>query len=515
VGGGLIGQRVLVLAPSGGDADVVCELLSRADVVSEPCADVNALLDALGAGAGASVIAEEALDVNDTPLLRQVLGAQPPWSDIPIILLALPGHDAGRLVEQLVQHGQGHVVVLERPVTPSTLLATVRAAVQARMRQYQVRDELARRTAAEGALRDADRRKDEFLAMLSHELRNPLGAIQSAAITAQMDATRRDPALVIIRRQIERLGRLVDDLLDVARITHGKIALRREDVFVATVVERSMESVRPVFEERRHTLSASLPEEMLAVRADPARLEQVLVNLLMNAAKYTEPGGTIGVRVERDGHEVVLRVHDTGIGLSANMLPHVFDLFTQSERALDRSQGGLGIGLTLVRHLVELHGGRIEAHSDGVGKGSEFVVRLPAVPCPEGRPESATSVLGPERRARVLLVEDNSDAADALMMLLETLGHEVVVMHDAPSALTAMGSIVPDVALVDIGLPGMDGYDLARRIRELPKGRMVLLVALTGYGREEDKQRAMAAGFDCHLTKPVELHTLQGLVARA
>jgi signal transduction histidine kinase/CheY-like chemotaxis protein len=513
-GGLVLEQRVLVLAPSGRDAEVVCELLAGQHVFGTACADGADLVDELRAGAGAAVVAEEALDAGVTVLLRRVLEAQPTWSDMPLVLLAVPGHDVGRVVEELAQQGHGHVVVLERPIRPSTLLATVRTALRARMRQYQVRDELVRRTEAERALREADRRKDELLAMLSHELRNPLAAMQNATVTAQMDEARRERALLIVRRQTERLGRLVDDLLDVARITHGKIALRHEDVLLATVVERALESVRPFADERGHTLSVSVPEEGLAVRGDPERLEQVVVNLALNAVKYTEPGGTIAVGVERDGDEAVLRVRDTGIGLSTEMLPHVFDLFAQSERTPDRTQGGLGIGLTLVRHLVELHGGSSEAHSAGLGQGSEFVVRLPALPPGALRPASATSVPAPQRRARVLLVEDNTDAADALMMLLETLGHEVVVMHDGPSALIAMRTSAPDVALVDIGLPGMDGYDLARRMRALPQGRVVMLVALTGYGRAEDRQRAMAAGFDYHLTKPVELDALQGLVAR-
>jgi CheY-like chemotaxis protein len=361
-----------------------------------------------------------------------------------------------------------------------------------------------------------ERAKDEFLAMLGHELRNPLAAVQSAIIAARLDPSRRDNALEIARRQTVQLRRLVDDLLDVARVTQGKITLRKRRVFLATIVERAVEATRTQIEERGHALSVSLPPE-IEIDADASRLEQVLVNLVSNAAKYTPAGGRIEVSAERSGEEILLRVGDNGIGIAPDMLPRVFDMFAQANRSLDRAQGGLGLGLALVRRLVELHGGRVEARSDGCGQGAEFVVHLPAALGPrdaEGlHDDEQTAGASTSARARVLLVEDNVDAADALGMLLELLGHEVQVVHDGLAALEALQRRMPDVMLIDIGLPGIDGFEVAQRVRALPGARSVVLVALTGYGRSEDKERTRAAGFDHHLTKPVEIDALQGLVA--
>ncbi len=372
------------------------------------------------------------------------------------------------------------------------------------------------RKSTEEALRRADAAKDQFLAMLGHELRNPLAAVQSAITAACLDASRRPRALNIARRQAAQLRHLVDDLLDVARITQGKVVLRKERLFLATVVERAVESVRSHIEERGHVLSITVCPE-LEVDADAGRMEQVVVNLLTNAAKYTLAGGRIDVSVEPAGQEIVLRVRDTGIGISPEMLPHVFDLFSQADQGLDRLQGGLGLGLSLVRQLVELHGGRVEARSDGCGQGAEFVVHFPAARgCEPEQPADAQEASGglQSARARILLVEDNVDAADALVLLLEFLGHEVKVVHDGLAALDAMQRMRPDVMLVDIGLPGIDGFEVARRARTLRSREGVLLVALTGYGREEDKQQTCAAGFDYHLTKPIEIDAFQGLVAR-
>jgi two-component system CheB/CheR fusion protein len=351
--------------------------------------------------------------------------------------------------------------------------------------------------------------------MLGHELRNPLSAIRNAVITASFDSARRDRSLAIIRRGADQLTRLVDDLLDVARVTHGKISLRRERIRVAGVVERAVEASRPLVDDRSHHLELRLPSEPLDVDGDQTRLEQVIVNLIGNSAKYTERGGRIEVELGRSGDEAVLRVRDNGLGISEEMLPRVFDLFAQAGRGLDRAPSGLGIGLTVVRRLIELHGGRVEAHSDGVGRGAEFVVRLPALaPRPESAVAEAPAVAPtPDRRARVMLVEDNPDAAESMQMLLELLGHDVHVAHDGAGALPLALAYRPDVMLVDIGLPGVDGYEVARRVRAEPRLAGTLLIALTGYGRAEDKRLAEAAGFDRHLTKPVAPDVLRGLVA--
>jgi signal transduction histidine kinase/ActR/RegA family two-component response regulator len=375
------------------------------------------------------------------------------------------------------------------------------------------RIETERRMHAEVAT--ASRAKDEFLAMLAHELRNPLAAVQNAIVTAELDESKRGRALKIAHRQTEQLGRLIDDLLDVARITQGQITLRKERVHLADIIQRAVEATRPLVQQHRHECSVSVPADDVRLAADPARVEQIVVNLLTNAVKYTEPGGRIGISVEQQGDEAVIRVRDSGIGIAPDMLPQVFDLFTQAARGLDRAQGGLGIGLTVVYRLVELHGGRIEAHSAGIGKGSEFVVRLPALPpTAEEAAEQPRVEPAPQFRARVLIVEDNLDAADSLAMLLEVCGHQVRVVHDGGSALDVAQATMPDVMLIDIGLPGIDGYDVARRIRQHRDLKSVILVALTGYGRDEDRQRALAAGFDYHLVKPVNPEALHGLVAR-
>ncbi len=375
------------------------------------------------------------------------------------------------------------------------------------------------------ARRDAERRaretaersnrvKDEFLAMLGHELRNPLSAVRNAITIASLDESHRPRALDIARRQADQLSRLIDDLLDVTRITQGRITLRKERVHLTEIVERALESTRSFIEERGLRLNVALTPDPIRVEADPARLEQMFVNLLTNAGKYTDAGGRISLIAERRGKEAVVRIRDTGIGIAPEVLPHVWDLFTQADRALDRAQGGLGIGLTVARRLVELHSGRIEAHSEGVGKGAEFVVILPALPAitEEARPPASTQPLK-ERHTRILMVEDNPDAAESLTMLLELLGHRVRAVHDGQAALEAAHANIPDVMLVDIGLPGMDGFEVARRIRRDPDLKHVVLVALTGYGREEDKREAMDAGFDYHLVKPASPDGLQEVLA--
>jgi signal transduction histidine kinase/CheY-like chemotaxis protein len=369
-------------------------------------------------------------------------------------------------------------------------------------------------------VQDAAQRKDEFLAMLAHELRNPLAPILNAMQVIQIRGTD-DPALQragdVVQRQGRHMARLLDDLLDVSRITHGKIELRKEPVDLAAVVENALQTSRPFIEAGQHEVSICLPPEPLRVEADPTRLEQVITNLLNNAAKYTESGGCIWVTAQREGDDAVVRVRDTGVGISPALLPHVFDLFTQASRPLDRPQGGLGIGLTLVRRLVELHGGSVEADSAGPGRGSEFVVHLPASPEARlERPETArrAAPVG-ERPRRVLLVEDNLDAAQTLAELLESWGHEVRVALDGAAALEAARDASPEVVLLDIGLPGMDGYEVARRLREQAGRAGLLLVAVTGYGQAEDRRCAREAGFDQHLTKPVDLAELEQLLAAA
>jgi two-component system, chemotaxis family, CheB/CheR fusion protein len=362
----------------------------------------------------------------------------------------------------------------------------------------------------------ASREKDEFQAILGHELRNPLSAIRNALVTARLDPSRRDRALQIACRQADQLALLVDDLLDVARFTQGKLSLCKQKVAFASVIEQALETARPLIEERAHKITVSLPVSEVTIEADPMRLEQVFVNIISNAVKYTEPGGRIDIAAEAANGEVVVRVRDSGVGIRPDMLGRVFDLFAQGGKAEDRKQEGLGIGLAVVRQLVELHGGRVEAHSEGLGKGTEIVVRLPilSTSADEAVDVSHAEVITYRGQMRVLLVEDNWDVAESMVALLGVLGHRVRVAYDGLSALDVASVERPDTMLVDIGLPGMDGYEVARRVRNDPKLRGTILVALTGYGREEDKRQAAAAGFDHHLTKPIEFDQLQELVAR-
>jgi PAS domain S-box-containing protein len=375
-------------------------------------------------------------------------------------------------------------------------------------------DVTARREAVE-ALRAADRQKDAFLATLAHELRNPLAAIASATHLVRAGlAQGQTPGrpLEVLERQIRNIARLLDDLLDVARITRGALQLRRERVALDAVVGGAVESQRALLEATGHQLTLDLPRDPVAIDGDATRLEQIVANLLNNAAKYTPAPGRIAVRGEHGGGWIAIHVSDNGMGIAPELLPRVFDIFAQGEQSLAHSRGGLGLGLSLVRRLVELHGGSIEARSDGPGRGSEFVVSLP-----EAAPAAAPPArIAPPARAarRILLVDDNLDLADLLSDELSRAGHDVTVAHDGPAALEAAGRVAPDIVLLDIGLPGIDGYEVARRLRHR-FGAAPVLVALTGYGQEEDRRLSREAGFDHHLTKPVEPAVLEKLLAEA
>jgi len=354
-------------------------------------------------------------------------------------------------------------------------------------------------------LKLADRRKDEFLAMLAHELRNPVAPIRNAAeVLARLVKDDQPRSLItMIQRQGAHLTRILDDLLDVARITQGRIELKREPLSLAAAIDAAIETVQPQIQAKGHQLTVSRTSLPVLVHADKVRIEQCVTNMLSNAVKYTDPGGEIWVRLYTERSDAVVEVSDNGIGMPAEFLPHVFELFAQSERSLDRSQGGLGVGLSVCKQLIEMHGGRIRCDSAGVGRGSTFTLRLPILAEREATPSKPARTQALER---ILIVDDNRDAADSLAMYLEIEGHETRVVYSAEEGLQAVARFQPQVVLLDIGLPRMDGYEVARRIRVM--GRPVHLIALTGYGQEEDRQRTAAAGFDVHLTKPVDLALL-------
>ena len=630
-------QRVLFLAPTSKDAALTRSVLERAGVAFFGCRDLNEICVQLEAGAAAILLPEDAIIEDFNHLLVDWLGGQPPWSDLPVLILALPGADSAAVAQAM--HVLGNVVVLERPIRVAAFVSAVRTALRARQRQYQIRDHLAerdravqdlallaaivtssddaivsktlegriltwnagaerlfgysaaeaigqsitllipaerhdeesalfgrirrgertehfetvrvakdgrridvsltvspvrnasgeiigaskvarditQRKEAEAALREADRRKNEFLAILAHELRNPLAPIRNSLHILRMSAGS-DPSTAtvseIMERQVNHMVRLVDDLLEISRITGGKIELRKELVELAAIVRGAVETSWPLIEDAHHQLALSIPPEPLTLEADAVRLTQVIANLLNNAAKYTNAGGQIWLTVRREGENAAVSVRDNGMGIPADMLPYVFDLFTQVNRSFDRAQGGLGIGLALVKSLVEMHGGSVQAHSEGPGNGSEFVIRMPvaANPRPAGgvEPKPRPSTVLASRR--VLVVDDNRDAAESLGMLLRLLGADVHVVYDGRDALEAVTAYRPAVVLLDIGMPNMDGHEVARQIRRQPEFQDVTLIALTGWGQEEDRRLSQTAGFNYHLIKPVDAGALQTLL---
>jgi signal transduction histidine kinase len=415
----------------------------------------------------------------------------------------------------------GAVDYLPVPIVPEILRAKVTAFVELHRKTHeleQLNQELEHRVAERTLeLEDANRRKDEFLAVLAHELRNPLAAIRTAAELVNRPGA--PPATIeqaagVIGRQVTHLGRLVDDLVDVSRITRGLIDLKRERLKVSAVVFHALETSQPIVSERGHTLSIAPIDDDLEVMGDLARLTQVIANVLHNAAKFTPKGGNIELAAERDGDDVVLRVADNGAGIPAETLPTVFELFSHSDRRIDRASTGLGVGLALVRRLVEMHGGRVTARSDGPGKGTEVAIRLPLLEpvLSQDAMSSTRATTSGTLSRKILVVDDNVDAADALAMLLRLSGHDAVTAFDGVEALGLAANFRPDIVLLDIGMPRLDGYGTARAMRAEPWGRDLKLVALTGWGQPKDRDRTVEAGFDAHLVKPVATEALMEII---
>lgn len=506
-------RRLLFLAATAKDATTTRTMLSPLGIAIDVCRTFEAFLEEVNAGGGAILLPEEAVSEAHNAALRQVLDSQPPWSDLPVLLLTRPGADsveANAAVRTL-----GNVTLLERPVRLATLVTAVRTALRARERQYQIREHLTERARAEESLRLADRRKDEFLATLGHELRNPLAPLLTAVQLMKTTGNQNGVATrlrSVMERQIGYLVRLVNDLLEVSRITRGLIEVQREPLDLAFVLHSAIDTSRPVVDAAGHQLSVELPDDPVTVYGDTVRLTQVFSNLLNNAAKYTNAGGHIWVQLRRDRHRAVVSVRDDGIGIAPDQLSSVFEMFTQVDRSNRLAQGGLGIGLTLVRSLVAMHGGSVEARSEGPGTGSEFVVVLPAGAAPAHRTaESQAPRHFPDRR--ILIVDDNRDAADTLGELLSTLGATISVAHSGREALDVLDSFDPQAVLLDIGMPEMDGYEVARQIRSTAAHSDLLLIALTGWGQDHDQQRSRDAGFDHHIVKPPDVDRLRELLA--
>ncbi|WP_245549318.1 hybrid sensor histidine kinase/response regulator [Noviherbaspirillum massiliense] len=462
-------------------------------------------MDELDKGAGAILAAEEALPVSASAPLTEFITAQPTWSDLPILLLTRSGGDTP-WIKGAYEH-LGNVTLLERPIRVPTLISAVRAALRARSKQYEIRL--------------ADQRKDEFLAMLAHELRNPLAPIGAAAQLLELvsaDADRVKKTGEIISRQVEHMTGLIDDLLDIARVTRKLIKLVKGPVDVRQVLSEAVEQVNPLIRQRQHDLVLHLSPDPAIVLGDYKRLVQVVVNLLNNAAKYTPESGHISVHLRVPADEVVLEVSDNGIGMDPELVVRIFDLFSQGKRNSDRAQGGLGLGLSLVKNLVELHGGKVWAKSEGPGKGSTFTVHLPRLasdsPGAPDYPAAKEQVSRTVQPLRVLVVDDNVDAANMMDMLLNASGHEAATEYTASKALEHAQRTPPQICLLDIGLPDMDGYELARRLRVMPEMEKAVLIAVTGYGQEQDKKKSNEAGFDYHLVKPINTAKLLALLAQ-
>lgn len=491
-------ERVLVLAPSGRDAKLTAALLGTANIDSTLCHSIEDLCREMQAGAAMALIAEEALTASNVQRLKNLLEQQQPWSDFPIVVFSAPGRSAPRDAEDALRV-LGNITFLDRPVQVRTMLAAVDASIRARRHQYDARSAIESR--------------DQFLAMLGHELRNPLGAIRLAVdlMRHAKDARLRRETCEVLDRQSKHVTRLVDDLLDVARVTYGKVTLHRTLLDVNDVVRDSFHS-HELSARTRHLQFTLRESSRLPVLGDSVRLGQVFGNLLTNAIKYTPSGGNVLVEVGNDGPSALVRVVDSGVGIVPDMLEKVFDLFTQADRSLERAQGGMGVGLTVARTLVRLHGGDIRVMSEGIGRGSEFCVSLPLHgESSECEQPSATDASPPVARRRVVVVEDSDDNRAMLRALLVMKGHDVTTAASGPEGLERIHHDAPDVALVDIGLPGFDGFELARRVRAAG-GAPVFLVALTGYGQPEDRRRAREAGFDAHLTKPVGVDQIETIL---
>ena len=510
-------ERILVLAPTGRDATLAEQTLCRAGLEAEVIRTPEELASAIDRGAAAILLAEEALSPLAVDVLAGALERQAPWSDLPLVVFAgAMDRQASSARLEWMSSRLGNVTLVERPVRVATLVTAVRAALRARHRQYAARATMKALEAREEELRLAGERKDEFLAMLAHELRNPMAALSMALELLELSAG--DPARTarnrdIAHRQLGHLVRLVDDLLDVSRITRGAFELRKEDLDLNAVLDGALAVAQPLLENRGILLTVARPKDPVPVHADATRLEQVVTNLLSNAGKFTETGGAVVLSLARSDGHALLRVSDTGRGIPPPMTDQVFEPFVQVNPGLDRSKGGLGLGLTLVKRLVQMHGGTVAASSGGAGHGSTFEVRLP-LRREQHAVASGRTLTGESSARRIVVVEDSADVRETLADFLGSLGHSVELAANGPEGVQKLLTLQPDVGLVDIGLPGMDGYEVARVVRSRPEGRSLFLVALTGYGGGAAEDSARDAGFDLHVVKPVDGRLLIDILQR-
>jgi signal transduction histidine kinase/ActR/RegA family two-component response regulator len=498
--------RVIVCPVTRRDGEVTLDLLARAGVACEVVFDLAAIAAEISQDIGAVMLTDVVLSSDSLARLADALRAQPSWSAVPVLVMIREHLQSAGALRALAE--LGNVTLLDRPLSTRAMTSAVLAALRDRRRQYRIRAQIVRQELIEQQLKEANRRKDEFLATLAHELRNPLAPIRTGLqLLGKLpgETARAADVRGMMERQMRQMVRLIDELLEVSRIATGKIVLKREHVDLRGIVDHALEASRPMLDAAGHAVEVTSPRLPVWVDADPSRVSQVIGNLLNNAAKYTPNGGRIEVRVSEDGECGQVSVTDNGIGLPEDKLEEIFEMFTQVGRSLARSQGGLGIGLSLVRNLMALHGGSVTAWSPGQDQGCTFTVRLPSLPARAGRPveTDGTPAPSPMQARRVLIIDDNQDAAHALAALAIEDGHVARTETSSIAGMAAVHEFHPEVIICDIGMPNMDGYQLARRLRADPALQGVLLVALTGWGGEEDVRRALEAGFDRHLTKPI------------
>ena len=510
------GQRVLLAPATRRDGEVACRLLLAEGIDCVQVGSLTEMADEVRRDVGALVLTEAALVQPEFAAVLTALAEQEPWSDLPIVLMASAEGEAVDMTLRRLHN----VTVLERPSSVKALIGAVLAALRARGRQFQIRHQLAALRQADEALRIADRRKDEFLATLAHELRNPLAPMRSALQVMERgldSAGSRDKLLSMMDRQMNVMVRLIDDLLDVARISSGKVVLQRERLDLRKVVDVAVEGADPGIRAAGHRLQVEVPDHPVWVLGDATRLAQVLGNLLNNAVKYTANGGRVQVSLHVQSLQAAVTVSDNGAGIPPLLLGRVFDMFAQVNRTLDRSQGGLGIGLSLVRRLVEMHGGSVSAASEGIDAGSRFTVCLPLSEAPDRgeQPNPSPPPSAVNGSFKVLIVDDNRDAADLLTMLVASGGYETRTEYGGEAAVLAADEFRPRVVFCDIGMPEVSGHQVAARLRANPVHAAVVLVAVTGWGTEEDKRQSRKAGFDIHLTKPVHAAALAAVFKQA
>jgi signal transduction histidine kinase len=519
-------ERILILAPTGRDAALTARFITGSGLASEVCADVEELCAKMSAGAGLAFITGEALTAEAVRCLVAALAAQPAWSDFPLVVLTSGGGETPANAEVLAALGEaGNVTLVERPVRVTTLVSTFKSALRARRRQYDVRGHIA-------AAQAASRLKDEFLATVSHELRTPLTAVLGwihVLRGGRLDEEQAARALETIERNARSQVQLIDDLLDVSRIITGKLRLEVRPLDPVSPVESAVEAVLPAAGSKDIRIQKVLDTEIGSISGDPARLQQVVWNLLSNAIKFTPRGGRVTVRLARGESHVEISVTDDGEGISPEFIPYVFDRFRQADGTTTRRFGGLGLGLAIVRHLVELHGGTVRAESGGEGRGSTFTVNLPLTPVyqreaeeeqiarPAAEEARSSVVVCPENLdgLRVLVVDDEADTLEIIRVSLNQCGAHVTTASSSVEALDLLGRNSPDVIISDIGMPSEDGFEFIRKVRQLPpeRGGKVPAVALTAYARAEDRLRVLRSGYQMHVAKPVEMTELVAIVA--